>query len=81
LAVTAVNANECAGVRKKDGRVEIEGIWTPAKDGHTLHDDYTGIPDNGVAASGSHERGLPPRLESHFNHPNYVQQPHCRHLN
>ncbi len=34
-------------MRKKDGRVEIKGIWTLSKDGNRLHDDYTGTGENG----------------------------------
>lgn len=47
FAVTAVSPDEWRGVRKKNGRVVIKGIWKLSKDGNTLHDDYTGIGDNG----------------------------------
>jgi hypothetical protein len=47
FAVTAVSPEEWRGVRKKDGRVEITGIWTLSKDGNRLHDDFTGVEDNG----------------------------------
>jgi hypothetical protein len=47
FAVTAVSPDEWRGERKKDGRVEIKGIWKLSKDGNTLHDDYTSIGDNG----------------------------------
>jgi hypothetical protein len=47
FSVTTVSRDEWRGVRKKDGRVEIKGIWKLSKDGNTLHDDYTGIGDNG----------------------------------
>jgi hypothetical protein len=47
FAVTAVSPDEWTGVRKKDGRVEIKGIWKLLKDGNTLHDDFTFISDNG----------------------------------
>lgn len=47
FAVTAVGPDEWRGVRKKDGRVEIKGIWTLSKEGNRLHDDYTGIGNNG----------------------------------
>jgi hypothetical protein len=47
FAVTAVSPEEWRGVRKKDGRVQIKGIWTLSKDGTRLHDDFTGISDNG----------------------------------
>jgi hypothetical protein len=36
FAVTAVSPDEWRGVRKKDGRVEIQGIWKLSKDGNTL---------------------------------------------
>ena len=45
--VTVVNPNEWRAVRKKGGRVEITGIWTLSKDGNRLHDDFTGVEDNG----------------------------------
>ena len=47
LSVRVVTADEWMVVRKKDGRVEIRGIWTLSKDGNTLRDDYTEIGDNG----------------------------------
>ncbi len=47
FAVTEVTRDEWNGVRKKDGRVEIKGIWKLSKDGNTLHDDFTSIGDNG----------------------------------
>ncbi len=47
FAVTAVSPDEWRGMRKKDGRVEIQGIWKLSKDGNRLHDDYTGIGNNG----------------------------------
>ena len=47
LAVTQVSPNEWRVVRKKDGRVEVTGIWNLSKDGKTLHDDFTFIGDNG----------------------------------
>ncbi|HTU46537.1 MAG TPA: hypothetical protein VMF91_15825 [Bryobacteraceae bacterium] len=46
FAVTEVAPDEWTGVRKKDGRVEIKGIWKLSKDGNTLHDDFTFIADN-----------------------------------
>jgi hypothetical protein len=46
-AVQAVSPDEWTSVRKKDGRVELKAIWKLSKDGNTLHDDYTGIGDNG----------------------------------
>jgi hypothetical protein len=47
FALTPVSPDEWTAVRKKDGHVVIKGIWTLSKDGNTLHDDYTGIADNG----------------------------------
>lgn len=47
FAVTEVTPDEWTGVRKKDGRVEIKGIWKLSKDGNTLHDDFTFIANNG----------------------------------
>ncbi|HXW90696.1 MAG TPA: hypothetical protein VEK33_09120 [Terriglobales bacterium] len=47
FAVTAVSPEEWKGVRKKDGRVEIEGIWKLSKDGNALQDDYTAISGSG----------------------------------
>jgi hypothetical protein len=47
FAVTAVSPDVWRGVRKKDGRVEIQGVWKLSKDGNTLHDDFTYIADNG----------------------------------
>ena len=47
FAVTPVSSDEWTGVRKKDGRVEIKGIWKLSKDGITLHDDFTAISENG----------------------------------
>ena len=47
FAVTEVSPDEWTGVRKKDGRVEIKGIWKLSKDGNTLHDDFTFIADSG----------------------------------
>jgi hypothetical protein len=47
FAVTEVSPDEWTGVRKKDGRVEIKGIWKLSKDGNTLHDDFTSIAENG----------------------------------
>jgi hypothetical protein len=47
FAITEVSPYEWTGVRKKDGRVEIKGIWKLSNDGNTLHDDFTFIADNG----------------------------------
>jgi hypothetical protein len=41
LAVTAASADRWTVIRKKNGRIEVTGIWTLSKDGKTLHDDYT----------------------------------------
>ena len=35
------------GVRKKDGRVLLTGVWTLSKDGNTLHDDFTSYRPDG----------------------------------
>jgi hypothetical protein len=45
--VTPVAPDEWTGGRKKNGHVEIKGIWKLSKDGNTLHDDFTYIADNG----------------------------------
>jgi hypothetical protein len=47
FSVTPVSRDEWTAVRKKDGRVEVKGIWTLSKDGNALHDDFTGVEDNG----------------------------------
>src|SRR5215472_15785163 len=47
MSTTIVSENEWIGVRKKDGKVQIKGIWTLSKDGNTLHDDFTYFPDAG----------------------------------
>ena len=47
MSTAIVSPNEWRGVRKKDGKVQIRGIWTLSKDGNTLHDDFTYFPDNG----------------------------------
>jgi len=47
MSTTIVSSNEWIGVRKKDGKVQIRGIWTLSKDGNRLHDDFTYFPDNG----------------------------------
>src|SRR5581483_6478730 len=47
FAVTAVSPDEWQGVRKKGGKVEIKGIWKLSKDGNKLHDDFTGVGENG----------------------------------
>jgi len=46
-STTIVSPNEWRGVRKKNGKPQIVGIWTLSKDGNTLHDDFTYFPDNG----------------------------------
>jgi hypothetical protein len=47
LAVSVVSPDEWRVVRRKNGRMEVQGIWTLAKDGNALHDDYTEFSDNG----------------------------------
>jgi hypothetical protein len=47
MSTTIVSPTEWRGVRKKDGKVLIIGIWTLSKDGNTLHDDFTSFPENG----------------------------------
>jgi hypothetical protein len=47
MSTTIVSPNEWRGVRKKDGKVQIRGIWTLSRDGNTLHDDFTYFADNG----------------------------------
>jgi hypothetical protein len=49
MSTTIVSPTEWRGVRKKDGKVQIRGIWTLSKDGNTLHDDFTSFPDDGKA--------------------------------
>jgi hypothetical protein len=46
-STTIVSPDEWRGERKKNGKVQIAGIWTLSKDGKTLHDDFTYFPDNG----------------------------------
>jgi hypothetical protein len=46
-STTIVSPDEWIGVRKKNGKVQIKGIWTLSKDGATLHDDFTYIADDG----------------------------------
>ena len=48
-STTIVSPDEWRGERKKNGKVQIAGIWTLSKDGKTLHDDFTYFPDNGKA--------------------------------
>jgi hypothetical protein len=67
FAVTEVSPDEWRGVRKKDGRVEITGIWKLSKDGNTLHDDFTYIPDNGNTGGGGGASN-PARRPSLFRH-------------
>jgi hypothetical protein len=50
MSTTIVSPNECIGVRKKDGKVQIRGIWTLSKDGNTLHDDFTYFGEDGKAS-------------------------------
>jgi hypothetical protein len=46
-STTIVSPDEWRGVRKKNGKPQIVGIWKLSKDGNTLHDDFTYFPDNG----------------------------------
>ncbi len=46
FAVTVVGPDEWRAVRKKDGRVQIRGIWKLSKNGNTLYDDFTFYSDN-----------------------------------
>jgi hypothetical protein len=46
-STTIVSPDEWRGERKKNGKVQIVGIWTLSKDGKRLHDDFTYFPDNG----------------------------------
>lgn len=46
-STTPVSKDEWVGVRKKNGKMLIKGIWTLSKDGNQLHDDFTYFPDNG----------------------------------
>jgi hypothetical protein len=46
MSTTIISASEWRGVRKKDGKMQVRGIWTLSKDGNTLHDDFTYFPDN-----------------------------------
>jgi len=55
MSTTIVSPNEWRGVRKKDGKVQIRGIWTLSKDGSTLHDDFTYFPDNGAPSHLSYD--------------------------
>lgn len=47
LSVTADGPSTWKVVRKKDGRMLVEGIWTLSADGQTLRDDFTGYRPNG----------------------------------
>ncbi len=47
FAITVVKPDEWRGVRKKDGRVLITGIWTLSENGNKLHDDFTSYDSNG----------------------------------
>ena len=40
-------ADKWKGVRKKDGRVLLTGIWTLSKDGNSLTDDFTSYRPDG----------------------------------
>lgn len=47
FATMIVSQDEWRGQRKKNGKVQITGIWTLSKDGSTLHDDFTYFSDDG----------------------------------
>jgi hypothetical protein len=47
MSTTIVSPDKWRGERKKDGKVQIVGIWTLSEDGKTLHDDFTYVADNG----------------------------------
>ena len=47
MSTTVVSKDEWIGVRKKNGKTQIKGIWTLSKDGNKLHDDFTYFPENG----------------------------------
>jgi hypothetical protein len=47
MSTTILSPDEWRGVRKKDGKVQIRGIWTLSKDGNTLHDDFTYFAEDG----------------------------------
>ena len=47
LAVTQEAPRVWRVVRKKDGRMQISGIWTLSPDGRSLRDDFTGYPAKG----------------------------------
>jgi hypothetical protein len=49
MSTTIVSPDKWRGERKKDGKVQIVGIWTLSEDGRTLHDDFTYFPDSGKA--------------------------------
>ncbi len=47
FAITIVSPDNWKGVRKKDGRVLLTGVWTLSKDGNTLHDNFTSYHSDG----------------------------------
>lgn len=47
FAITIVAPDNWKGVRKKDGRVLLTGIWKLSKDGSTLTDDFTSYRSDG----------------------------------
>lgn len=51
LAVSAEGVDKWKVVRKKDGRVEVTGIWTLSEDGKTLTDEFTGQRADGSVTS------------------------------
>ncbi|HLY43240.1 MAG TPA: hypothetical protein VKR52_18660 [Terracidiphilus sp.] len=51
LAVSAEGADKWKVVRKKDGRVQVTGIWTLSSDGKTLTDEFTAPRADGSVTS------------------------------
>jgi hypothetical protein len=47
FAITIVAPDHWKGVRKKEGRVLLRGIWTLSQDGNPLHDDFTSYRSDG----------------------------------
>jgi hypothetical protein len=47
FAITVAAPDKWKGVRKKDGRVLLTGIWTLSKDGNSLTDDFTSYRPDG----------------------------------
>ncbi|HEY1810000.1 MAG TPA: hypothetical protein VGG42_15660 [Acidobacteriaceae bacterium] len=47
MSVTVRDGRHWKGVRKKDGHIQLVGLWELSPDGRTLTDDFTGYHDNG----------------------------------